>query len=401
MIANVRLIEPVSMIVLTGGPCSGKSSSLAYLTERLSDHGFLVFIVPETATLITSTGIDRRKMDRTRQVVMFEETIFDMQLAFEETYKKAVTGIFPDRRKVILLDRGIMDIKAFIPHEDFRAMLNKRGLSEVDVRDRYNGVIHLVTAAEGAEEYYTGENNAARIESPEEARSIDRKTRESWLGHPHFKIIDNRTDFEGKIKRTFETISEFLGIHLPLDTKEKYLVRSLKYDMLPAHQVIQMEEAYLRARNRAEEVHIRKRGQHGSYLYFLSRKRATRHGEAWIEEEELIAEQEYLTLKNLIDPKTDIVEKERICFLWDNRYFELDRYGGRWEGLVILKAEYDDSAGDGEASPIPGFIDVGDKITGDPRYLTRSMAVKPRKLTKSPGARKKNEAGKKGPAKDS
>ena len=170
MIANVRLIEPVSMIVLTGGPCSGKSSSLAYLTERLSDHGFMVSL-PETATLITSTGIDRRKMDRTRQVVMFEETIFDMQLAFEETYKKAVTGIFPDRRKVILLDRGIMDIKAFIPHEDFRAMLKKRGLSEVNVRDRYNGVIHLVTAAEGAEEYYTGENNAARIESPEEARS--------------------------------------------------------------------------------------------------------------------------------------------------------------------------------------------------------------------------------------
>ena len=63
--------------------------------------------------------------------------------------------------------------------------------------------------------------------------------------------------------------------------------------MLPAHQIIQMEEAYLRARNRAEEVHIRKRGQHGSYLYFLSRKRATRHGGEWIEEEELIAEQEY------------------------------------------------------------------------------------------------------------
>ena len=173
------------MIVLTGGPCSGKSSSLACLTERLSDHGFMVFIIPETATLITGSGIDRRKMDRTNQVVMFEETIFDMQLAFEETYKKAVARIFPDRKKVILLDRGIMDIKAFIPHEEFRAMLKRKGLSEVDVRDRYSGVIHLVTAAEGAEEYYTGANNTARIESAEEARSIDCLTRESWHGHPH------------------------------------------------------------------------------------------------------------------------------------------------------------------------------------------------------------------------
>ena len=396
VISNVRLHEPVSMIVLTGGPCSGKSSSLAYLTEKLSDHGFMVFIVPETATLITSTGIDRRKMDRAKQVVMFEETIFDMQLAFEETYKKAVTGIFPDRRKVILLDRGIMDIKAFIPREDFRAMLEKRGLSEVNVRDRYNGVIHLVTAAEGAEEYYTGENNAARLESPEEARTIDRKTIESWLGHPHFKIIDNRTDFEGKIKRTFETISELLGIHIPLDKKEKYLVRSLEYDKLPTHQIIHMEEVYLRSRNRAEQVHIRKRGQQGSYLYFLSRKRATKHPGTWIEEEELIAEQEYLTLKNLIDPKTEVVEKERICFLWDNQYFELDRYRGRWEGLVILKVEYDESAGRGEASRIPTFIQVGDNITGDPHYQTRSMAVKPRKAAKPAGVQEKNGAAKKG-----
>lgn len=382
MIPANRLIEPVSMIVLTGGPCSGKSSSLAYLTEKLSDHGFMVFIIPETATLITSNGIDRRKMDKTRQVIMFEETIFDMQLAFEETYKKAVKGIFPDKKKVIILDRGIMDIKAFIPHEDFRAMLKRRGLSEVNVRDRYNGVIHLVTAADGALEYYTGENNAARIESPEEARSIDQRTRESWLGHPHFKIIDNRTDFEGKIKRTFEAISQFLNIHLPLDRKEKYLVDAVEYGMLPAHQIVQMEEVYLRSKNRSEEVHIRKRGQHGAFLYFLSRKRATKHAGVRIEEEELIAEQEYLTLKNLIDPKTDIIEKERVCFLWNNQYFELDRFKGRREGLTILNVEFDEPLRGSGRTRIPPFIAAGINITGDPHYLTRNIAVKQKKALK-------------------
>ena len=383
MQGSARLIEPVSMIVLTGGPCSGKSSSLACLTERLSDHGFMVFIIPETATLITGSGIDRRKMDRTNQVVMFEETIFDMQLAFEETYKKAVARIFPDRKKVILLDRGIMDIKAFIPHEEFRAMLKRKGLSEVDVRDRYSGVIHLVTAAEGAEEYYTGANNTARIESAEEARSIDCLTRESWLGHPHFRIIDNRTGFEDKIRRTFEAISEFLGIHLPLEKEERYLVRSYEYEELPNHQTIQMEQVYLRSRNRAEEVHIRKRGQGGAYLYFLSRRRAARRGEVWIEEEELIAEQEYLTLKNLIDPKTEIIEKERICFLWDNRYFELDRYSGRREGLIILKVEFDEPGGGKRRNHIPPFIAAGDNITDDPRYLTRNVAARQKRPLRS------------------
>ena len=116
MLHGARLIEPVRLIVLTGGPCSGKSSSLAYLTEKLSDHGFMVFVVPETATLITNNGIDRRKMNSMSQVVMYEEAILDMQLSFEETYARAASRIFPERKKVMLLDRGVMDINAGRPN---------------------------------------------------------------------------------------------------------------------------------------------------------------------------------------------------------------------------------------------------------------------------------------------
>jgi thymidylate kinase len=137
-----QLVESTHMIVLTGGPCSGKSTSLAYLTEKLSDHGFMVFVIPETATLISTNGIDRRKMDRSTQVAAYEEANLELQLAFEETYLRAVNRIFPGRKKVILLDRGVMDIKAFISKEDFRTMLKNKGLKEVGLRDRYSGVIH-------------------------------------------------------------------------------------------------------------------------------------------------------------------------------------------------------------------------------------------------------------------
>ena len=298
------------MIVLTGGPCSGKSSSLAYLTEKLSDHGFMVFVIPETATLITNSGIDRRKMNKSKQVVMYEEAILDMQLAFEETYQQTVARIFPERKKVILLDRGIMDIKAFMPDDDFKEILKRKKLTEVKLRDRYNGVIHLVTAAEGALPFYTGENNLARIETPEEALAIDQKIRESWLGHPHFKIIDNSTDFEGKISRAFSAISHFLGLPAPLQITEKFLVKSVQYEKIPAHQIIHIEQMYLRSKNKNEEIRIRKRGQNGAYLYFLSRKTV-------IEEEELITEQEYLNLTKLIDPKTDSYGKGAYLFLME------------------------------------------------------------------------------------
>lgn len=359
------LIEPVSMIVLTGGPCSGKSSSLAHLTEKLSDHGFMVFVIPETATLITNNGIDRRKMYKRKQIVLFEEAIFDMQLAFEETYKRTVTKIFPGKKKVILLDRGIMDVKAFVSRDDFNAILRKRGLNEVGLRDRYNGVIHLVTAADGAIEFYSGENNSARLETPEEALRFDHGIRESWLGHPHFKIIDNRTDFEGKIKRAFAAISQILNIPTFVEKNDRFLVKDVDYKKLPVHQNIQISEIYLRAKDRKEQVRIRKRGQNGSYLYFLTRKKINRENESYIEEEELITEQEFHTLKNLIDPKTTVVEKERICFLWNNQYFELDSYKGTNEGITILEAKH-----------VPTFISIKKNITGDPKYSTRNMARK-------------------------
>ena len=39
-------------IVLTGGPCSGKTTAHAYLREKLMDFGWRVFFVPESATMI-------------------------------------------------------------------------------------------------------------------------------------------------------------------------------------------------------------------------------------------------------------------------------------------------------------------------------------------------------------
>jgi CYTH domain-containing protein/thymidylate kinase len=361
------------MIVLTGGPCSGKSSSLAYLTEKLSDHGFMVFVVPETATLISNNGIDRRKMDRTSQVAMYEEAILEMQLAFEETYARAVNRIFPEREKVILLDRGVMDIKAFVSKHDFKEMLKRKGLKEVTLRDRYLGVIHLVTAAEGAESYYTGENNGARIETPEEAMHLDRRTRESWLGHPHFKVIDNRTDFDGKIRRVFATIAQLLGIPASSTPKERFIVKEVAYDQLPAHQVVEIEQVYLRSKSRDEEVCIRKRGQEDSFLYFLRRTKNTPFATT---NEELIDEQQFANLAKLIDPKTDPLIKDRICFLWSNQHFELDRYRGKNQGLMVLAVEAVGIEEEGSKPQIPPFVSVERNITGDPRHAERSMAKK-------------------------
>ena len=367
-----RLLNPVSMIVLTGGPCSGKSSSLAYLTERLSGHGFMVFVVPETATLITGNGIDRRKMDKPGQIVVFEEAIFDMQVSFEDTYKQAVSRIFPERRKVILLDRGIMDIRAFLTDDVFSGILKKKGMTRAAIRHRYDGIIHLVTAADGAPDYYTGENNSARIETAEEALRIDRRTQESWLGHPRFKIIDNSTDFEGKMRRTFSALAGMVGIPDVPPIQEKYLVREIDMSGLPPHQRLDVEQIYLRTKEKGAETRIRRRGQDGMNFYFLARTRTAGDNQP-VEEEELIPEQEYVSLVRLKEQKTQVLSKDRICFLWNNRYYEIDVYNGKHEGLIILRAESPDCGSKG-LPDIPAFIAIGKKVTDDPRYSDKNLA---------------------------
>jgi thymidylate kinase/CYTH domain-containing protein len=375
------------MIVLTGGPCSGKSSSLAYLTERLSDQGYMVFVIPETATLISMNGIDRRKMDRATQVNAYEEANLELQLAFEETYARAVNRIFPGRKKVILLDRGVMDIKAFVTKEDFRAMLKKKGLKEVTLRDRYTGVVHLVTAADGAEAFYTTINNAARLETPTEARDLDKRTRECWLGHPHLKIIDNRTDFEGKIRRVFDAISQLLGAPASSAPKQRFLVEEVLYDQLPPHQVVEVEQIYLKPKNGYGEITIKKRGQEDSHLYFLKRRTAPPLA---VESEEIIDEQQFLNLRKLIDPKTEPLLKTRICFLWNNRQFELDRYLGKNDGITVLAAEPLEGTGDA-GSEQPPFVSVKGNITDNALYSEMRLAKKrrvrriPRRVTRTDG----------------
>jgi hypothetical protein len=51
----------------------------------------------------------------------------------------------------------------------------------------------MVTAADGAEKFYTKENNEARYESVEQAVDLDKRLINAWVGHPHFSIIQNNS----------------------------------------------------------------------------------------------------------------------------------------------------------------------------------------------------------------
>ena len=74
---------------------------------------------------------------------------------------------------LILCDRGILDGSAYIQEEMWHQVLDENDIVPQNfISKRYDAVLHMVTAAQGAEEFYNY-SNEARFENPEQARKRD------------------------------------------------------------------------------------------------------------------------------------------------------------------------------------------------------------------------------------
>ncbi|MDO5547030.1 MAG: ATP-binding protein [Eubacteriales bacterium] len=199
--------KTITKIAVTGGPCGGKSSLLNHVDRELSQRGYRVFLISESATDLILGGI--KPFDGCLNMYDFQKFVFPTQFFREDLYRKAAE-LVPEEKVVILCDRGILDNKAYVSEEEFQTLLQLFGKNEAEVRDSYDAVIHLVTTADGAEHAYTLSNNTARTETPEQARAMEQRTLLAWAEHPHRYIIDNSTDFAGKIARAMKKIEAVL-----------------------------------------------------------------------------------------------------------------------------------------------------------------------------------------------
>jgi hypothetical protein len=116
--------------------------------------GYRVLLVPESATVMKKGGalITTGKM-HFADAVKFQMNLMKLQMALEDIFIEiAQTG---DKHTIILFDRGVMDGAAFTDENVWQAILDETGWSTIQLRDRrYEAVIHLMTAAEGAEQFY-------------------------------------------------------------------------------------------------------------------------------------------------------------------------------------------------------------------------------------------------------
>merc|ERR1739844_436277 len=133
-----------------------------------------------------------------------------MGTALEDTYFSMAEKC--TQNCLIIADRGVMDASAFISKEAWDKILGKLGLEEIEISD--NRVVHLQSAANGAEKFYTTEDHSARFEGIELARDRDRKAMDAWRDHPYVDIIDNRSDFDSKINRLIDLVVKRIGINV-------------------------------------------------------------------------------------------------------------------------------------------------------------------------------------------
>ena len=357
----------IKKIVITGGPCAGKTTAMNRIQGAFTKLGYTVLFVPETATELITGGVAPWTCGTN---VEYQKCQMQLQLEKERIFTQGALTM-PVEKILLVCDRGALDNKAYMTQSDFDLVLDAVGHNEVELRDSYDAVFHLVTCAKGAEEFYTLENNGARTESVDQAVALDNKIIEAWTGHPHLKIIDNDTDFEKKMKRVLSEMSSFLGEQGPCDVKRRFLIDhpDIAYlESLPNCQRVDIIQTYLIAQD-GEENRVRQRGVDGNYIYFQTKKVSV-NGLPKVRLERRLSKDAYIRLLMDADPSCRPIRKTRYCLTYKNQYFEIDVYPF-WSDKAIIEIEQGEH--DSEIN-FPDFVNVVREVTEDEKYKNLTLA---------------------------
>ena len=378
-------------IALTGGPCGGKTTALARLSSYLKERGFEVGIAPEAFTLLMTNGISLEKEEpqeeedpnpltssssssaNVNMSQVIQDSVMTLQMALEDSLVNVLTK--RGRPVVLICDRGLMDGSAYMSSEDWNQLIQDRVDVEnvVQIREqRYNAVFHLVTAAQGAERFYTLENNVVRTETIEEAIEQDEKTRMAWLGHPKLCVFDNSTDFEGKLERVIAAAAKLVGLpsnlHKSSSRNNKFLLQErpdldafppdIKYEVFDIEKVYLYDDPNLKDDPEFIEEYsfVRKRSYSNNRgtVFGQTTVRRSRGSSQDIEVKRIISLREYNAAIKSRDLSRHIINQTRISFLWKTQSFVVHIYNAPIKNVCLLYCQTESNA----EVEIPPFLKV-------------------------------------------
>lgn len=172
-------------VVITGGPCAGKTALWSYLAQELPG----VVPVREAATDLKLDGLTPAGVG----LEAFQRRVFETQERRE--------GEALERGRVLLCDRGLADGAAYWP-----GLFTALGVEPDAILSRYGLILHLAVIR-GAEAYAAhARSNPARGEGYGEALAVETAIRALYAGHPGYRFLEGT--LEAKKRRGLEILAE-------------------------------------------------------------------------------------------------------------------------------------------------------------------------------------------------
>lgn len=378
----------VSTIVLTGGPCAGKTSAISRLVRDFTEQGWKVITVPEAATDLITNGIRPDEL----ATVDFQTVAMCHQMGREDI-ARTVAQAHGNDHVLIVCDRGIMDQRAYMSDDEFVQVRQNVGLEDSSIMSRYDAIVHLRTAAYGAEDAYTLSNNEARSETPEQARQKDDQTLGLWTAHPRLHVIENRGSFGDKLDDLVAVVSAEIGAGpMRMETQRKYLMElgdeSWK-DVCDSCSTSQVTTHYLSVgKGKSDQWRIREvRPDNGDApIYTMTHKVETGHGDVRLVSDKIIDKEAFDRLSRRA-VSTSV--KERTRFIQSGIVGSLDVWPDMpGVGLVEIRSDADEVRGFsfvhdaselgahalGDAVAKGGALYLLEEVTDDPMFRDKAIS---------------------------
>lgn len=200
----------IPKIVLTGGPCAGKSTVLRHIEESFPDS---VETVPEAANMLIGGGFPLPSESlpySERWQMTLQDPLFTLQQSLEANHYEIAEHT---NKRILVCDRGILDQAAYFSGgvDEFLDRYKVKDIGEI--LDRYTMVIHLASVALlGEDTYQEASSTQARVEdSVEQIREVEIRTLEVWSLHPNHQVIEPQGEFQVKVQSVLKIVNEQLN----------------------------------------------------------------------------------------------------------------------------------------------------------------------------------------------
>lgn len=190
------------LVVVTGGPCAGKTAVLELARQDLCHH---IELLPEAASIVLGGGFPRRADCPTR--CASQRAIFHVQRELERSLEGTDAT-------AAICDRGTIDGLAYWPGASSELLEAMSTTLEAELA-KYAVVLHLRVPRKPS----AYRNSSLRRETHAEAMAIDELLVQTWAKHPRRIVIDDTDDFVTKARRALGAIREALSYHVCIEPR--------------------------------------------------------------------------------------------------------------------------------------------------------------------------------------